>query len=245
MRGALVAVLGLAWCGATLAADRIRIEIDGVDRPSPTTSARISRSRRYTQRDDLTDRRCAGSPTAPSTKRPMRCGRSATTSPTSAAARRVTTRTGSCACSSRPANRCGSHVVDIVITGRVRDDTTLRSVIHNSSVKPGAAARAPALREPQARAAAQRAGARLPRREARRGASSSSTREAQTADVHIALATGGRYQFGRDPDRAERDQRPAAAGYRALRRGRARIRRSSSATRSSRSRTATTSRPSR
>ena len=29
MRGALVALLGLAWCGATLAADRIRIEIEG------------------------------------------------------------------------------------------------------------------------------------------------------------------------------------------------------------------------
>ena len=218
MRGALVAVLGLAWCGATLAADRIRIEIEGVDRAIAANVRTYLTLGRYVQRDDLTDpqvRRLADRAVDEATDALRPYGYYAPS------VRSRTTRDDEnwiVRLFIVPGEPVRFQVVDIAITGQGEDDTTLRSVIHNSTVKPGARLEHTAyerLKLELLRSAQERGylDAKLERHEL------IVDPEAQTADVHVALTTGGRYQFGRDPDRAERDQRPAVRGLPALRRG--------------------------
>jgi translocation and assembly module TamA len=96
----------------------------------------------------------------------------------------------------RPRRTGAIGVVDIAITGPGETDTTLRSVIHNSTVKPGTRLEHTAyerLKLELLRSAQERGylDANLERHELLVDP------EARTADVHVALATGGRYQFGK------------------------------------------------
>ena len=195
MRGALVAVLGLAWCGATLAADRIRIEIEGVDRAIAANVRTYLTLGRYVQRDDLTDpqvRRLADRAVDEATDALRPYGYYAPS------VRSRTTRDDEnwiVRLFIVPGEPVRFHVVDIAITGQGEDDTTLRSVIHNSTVKPGARLEHTAyerLKLELLRSAQERGyvDAKLERHEL------IVDPEAQTADVHVALTTGGRYQFG-------------------------------------------------
>lgn len=195
MRGALVALLGLAWCGATLAADRIRIEIEGVDRAIAANVRTYLTLGRYVQRDDLTDpqvRRLADRAVDEATDALRPYGYYAPS------VRSRTTRDDGdwiVRLFIVPGEPVRLQVVDIAISGQGKDDTTLRSVIHNSTVKPGARLEHTAyerLKLELLRGAQERGyvDAKLERHEL------IVDPEAQTADVHVALTTGGRYQFG-------------------------------------------------
>ena len=196
MRGALVAVLGLAWCGATLAADRIRIEIEGVDRAVAANVRTYLTLGRYVQRDDLTDpqvRRLADRAVDEATDAMRPFGYYAPS------VRSRTTRDDEnwiVRLFIVPGEPVLFQVVDVAISGPGDADTTLRSVIHNSTIKPGARLEHPAyerLKLELLRSAQERGylDAKLDRHEL------IVDPQTRTADVHVALATGGRYQFGK------------------------------------------------
>jgi translocation and assembly module TamA len=195
VRGAFVALLALAWCGVTPAADRIRIEIDGVERPIADNIRAFLTLGRYVRRDDLTDpqvRRLADRAVDEATDAMRPFGYYAPS------VRSRTTRDDEnwiVRLFVVPGEPVRFQVVDVAITGPGDADTTLRSVIHNSTVKPGARLE---------HAAYERLKLELLRSAQERGYLDASLErhellvdpEARTADVHVALATGGRYQFG-------------------------------------------------
>lgn len=196
VRGVLVALLALAWCNAVPAADRIRIEIEGVDRPIADNVRSYLTLGRYVQRPDLTDpqvRRLADRAVDEATDALRPFGYYAPS------VRSRTTRDDEnwiVRLFIVPGEPVRLRTVDIAVTGPGEDDTTLKSVIHNSTVKPGARLE---------HAAYERLKLDLLRSAQERGyLDSGLTRhelvvdpEALTADVRVALATGGRYQFGR------------------------------------------------
>jgi len=195
VRGAFIALLALAWCGVTPAADRIRVEIDGVDRPIADNIRAFLTLGRYLRRDDLTDaqvRRLADRAVDEATDALRPFGYYAPS------VRSRTTRDDEnwiVRLFVVPGEPVRFQVVDVAITGPGDADTTLRSVIHNSTVKPGARLEHAAyerLKLELLRSAQERGylDANLDRHEL------IVDPEARTADVHLALATGGRYQFG-------------------------------------------------
>ena len=196
VRGAFVALLTLAWCGVTLAADRIRIEIEGVERPIADNIRSYLTLSRYLQRDDLNDpqvRRLADRAVDEATDamRPFGYYAPAVRSRTTRDEENWIVRLFIV-----PGEPVRLGVVDIAITGPGETDTTLRSVIHNSTVKPGVRLEHTAyerLKLELLRSAQERGylDANLERHELLVDP------EARTADVHVALATGGRYQFGK------------------------------------------------
>ena len=196
VRGAFVALLTLAWCGVTLAADRIRIEIEGVERPIADNIRSYLTLSRYLQRDDLNDpqvRRLADRAVDEATDAMRPFGFYAPS------VRSRTTRDDEnwiVRLFIVPGEPVRLGVVDIAITGPGETDTTLRSVIHNSTVKPGVRLEHTAyerLKLELLRSAQERGylDANLERHELLVDP------EARTADIHVALATGGRYQFGK------------------------------------------------
>ena len=195
VRGAFIALLALAWCGVTPAADRIRVEIDGVDRPIADNIRAFLTLGRYLRRDDLTDaqvRRLADRAVDEATDALRPFGYYAPS------VRSRTTRDDEnwiVRLFVVPGEPVRFQVVDVAITGPGDADTTLRSVIHNSTVKPGARLEHAAyerLKLELLRSAQERGylDANLDRHEL------IVDPEGRTADVHLALATGGRYQFG-------------------------------------------------
>jgi translocation and assembly module TamA len=196
VRGGFVALLALAWCGVTLAADRIRIEIEGVERPIADNVRSYLTLSRYLQRDDLTDpqvRRLADRAVDEATDamRPFGYYAPSVRSRTTRDEENWIVRLFIV-----PGEPVRLGVVDIAITGPGETDTTLRSVIHNSTVKPGVRLEHTAyerLKLELLRSAQERGylDANLERHELLVDP------EARTADVHVALATGGRYQVGK------------------------------------------------
>ena len=195
VRGTLVALLMFAWCGVVSAADRIRIEIEGVDRTMADNVRSYLTLSRYVRRSDLTDpqvRRLADRAVDEATDALRPYGyyapsvRSRTTRDDENWIVRLFIALG------EPVR---FKVVDIAVTGAGEDDTTIRSVIHNSTVKPGARLEHTAY---------ERLKLELLRNAQERGYLDSRLErhelivdpETRTADVHIALTTGGRYQFG-------------------------------------------------
>ena len=196
VRGALVALLVFVWCGVASAADRIRIEIEGVNRPMADNVRSYLTLSRYVQRSDLTDpqvRRLADRAVDEATDALRPYGyyapsvRSRTTREDENWIVRLFIVLG------EPVR---FKVVDVSLSGPGEDDTTLRSVIHNSTVKPGARLEHTAY---------ERLKLELLRNAQERGYLDSKLErhelivdpETRTADVYVALATGGRYQFGK------------------------------------------------
>jgi translocation and assembly module TamA len=196
VRAVLVALFALTWCAVAPAADRIRIEIEGVDRTIADNVRAYLTLGRYVQRTDLTDpqvRRLADRAVDEATDALRPYGYYAP------AVRSRTTRDDEnwiVRLFIVPGEPVRFRTVDIAITGPGEDDTTLESVIHNSTVKPGTHLEHPAyerLKLDLMRSAQERGylDASLKRHEL------SVDPEARTADVALALETGGRYQFGR------------------------------------------------
>ena len=195
VRGIIGALFALAWCAAAPAADRIRIEIDGVDRAMADNVRGYLTLGRYAQRDDLTDtqvRRLADRAVDEATDALRPFGYYAPT------VRSRTTRDDAnwiVRLRIEPGEPVRLGAVEIVITGPGEDDKTLRSVIYSSAVQPGAKLEHAAyerLKRDLLRTAQERGylDATLARHEL------VVDPEHRAADVRVALETGGRYQFG-------------------------------------------------
>ncbi|HEX9771960.1 MAG TPA: BamA/TamA family outer membrane protein [Steroidobacteraceae bacterium] len=195
VRAVLIAVLSLGWIGPGEAADRIRIEIDGVERHIADNVRSYLALGRYLQRDDLTDpqvRRLADRAVDEATDalRPFGYYEPVVKSRTTRddenwIVRLVIT----------PGEPVRLTEVDVRVTGPGADDTTLRSVIHNSSLKPGVRLEHPAyerLKTELLRGALERGylDAKFTRREL------IVDPKTRTAAAHVVLDTGGRYYFG-------------------------------------------------
>ncbi len=193
---ALVAVLSLAVPGAALAADRIRIEIEGVDKAIAANVRSYLTLGRYLQREDLTDpqvRRLADRAVDEATDalRPFGYYEPAVRSRTTRDDENWIVRLFI-----TPGEPVRFTVVDVRVTGPGADDTTLRSTIHNSTVKTGARLE---------HAAYERLKLELLRGAQERGYLDASLKrrelivdpEGRTAEAHVTLETGGRYQFGK------------------------------------------------
>jgi translocation and assembly module TamA len=193
--GWLAAALLLA-AGSVSAADRIRIEIDGVERPIADNIRSYLSLTRYLQRPDLTDdqvRRLADRAVDETTDALRPFGyyepvvRSRTTRDDENWIVRLRVTLGEPV---RLAN------VDVAIEGDGSEDAVLRNVIGASSVKQGEQLNHPAyesLKTSLLRTAQERGylDAQLTRRELVVDPAN------RRADVHLALATGSRYRFGR------------------------------------------------
>jgi translocation and assembly module TamA len=196
VRGLLIGLLAFAWSGTVPAADRIRIEIEGVDRQIADNVRSYLTLGRYLQRSDLTDpqvRRLADRAVDEATDALRPFGyyeptvRSRTTRDDENWIVRLFV---------TPGEPVRLREVDVQLTGPGTDDTTLRSVIHNSGIKPGARLE---------HAAYERLKLELLRNSQERGYLDAALErhellvdpQARTADVHIRLQTGGRYQFGK------------------------------------------------
>ena len=196
VRAVLVALLALSWCGVAAAADRIRIEIEGVERTIADNVRAYLTLGRYVQRTDLTDpqvRRLADRAVDEATDalRPFGYYEPSVRSRTTRDDENWIVRLFIV-----PGEPVLFRTVDVAITGPGEDDTSLRSVIHNSSAKPGARLEHPAyerLKLDLMRSAQERGylDASLKRHEL------TVDPQARTADVALELETGGRYQFGR------------------------------------------------
>jgi translocation and assembly module TamA len=195
-RAALVAVLSLAVPGAAMAADRIRIEIEGVDKAIAANVRSYLTLGRYLQREDLTDpqvRRLADRAVDEATDalRPFGYYEPAVRSRTTRDDENWIVRLFI-----TPGEPVRFTTVDVRVTGPGADDTTLRSTIHNSTVKPGARLE---------HAAYERLKLELLRGAQERGYLDASFKrrelivdpQARTAEAHVTLETGGRYQFGK------------------------------------------------
>jgi translocation and assembly module TamA len=196
VRAACIGLLALAWCTATPAADRIRVEIEGVERAVADNVRAYLTLGRYLQRDDLTDpqvRRLADRAVDEATDALRPFGYYAPS------VRSRTTRDDEnwiVRLFIVPGEPVRYGTVDIVISGAGEEDTTLRSVIHDTPVRPGARLEHQAY---------ERLKLDLMRSAQERGfLDASLTRhelvvdpDARTADVRVSLETGGRYQFGR------------------------------------------------
>jgi translocation and assembly module TamA len=194
-RAVLIGVLSLGWIGPGEAADRIRIEIDGVERYIADNVRSYLALGRYLQRDDLTDpqvRRLADRAVDEATDalRPFGYYEPVVKSRTTRddenwIVRLVIT----------PGEPVRLTEVDVRVTGPGADDTTLRSVIHNSSLKPGVRLEHPAyerLKTELLRGALERGylDAKFARREL------IVDPKTRTAAAHVELDTGERYYFG-------------------------------------------------
>jgi translocation and assembly module TamA len=196
VRGLLTGLLALAWSGTVAAADRIRIEIEGVDRAIADNIRSYLTLGRYLQRSDLTDpqvRRLADRAVDEATDALRPFGyyeptvRSRTTRDDENWIVRLFV---------TPGEPVRVREVDVQLIGPGTDDTTLRSVIHSSGIKPGARLE---------HAAYERLKLELLRNSQERGYLDAALErhellvdpQARTADVHIRLQTGGRYQFGK------------------------------------------------
>jgi translocation and assembly module TamA len=195
VRAVLIGVLSLGWIGPGEAADRIRIEIDGVERNIADNVRSYLALGRYLQRDDLTDpqvRRLADRAVDEATDalRPFGYYEPVVKSRTTRddenwIVRLVIT----------PGEPVRLTEVDVRVTGPGADDTTLRSVIHNSSLKPGVRLEHPAyerLKTELLRGALERGylDAKFARREL------IVDPKTRTAAAHVELDTGERYYFG-------------------------------------------------
>ena len=186
-------------------------------------------------------RRCGDSPTAPWTKPRMRCGPSATTRRRSAAARAGTTPSGMCGSRSTRDEPVLLQTVDVDIVGAGEADRTLRQVIARQRPAGGRAARSHGLRSAESRADAHGARPRLPRCDAdapRADRRSVEPDRRRPADARHRRALRVRCAG----DRAARDRRRAAATASCGSPRASPTRPTSSTARSSRSRTAITSR---
>src|SRR5688572_20108847 len=190
------ALLALAAPAPTHAADRIRVEIDGVERPiADNVRAYLSLSR-YTQREDLTDsqvRRLADRAVDETTDALRPFGyyepnvRSRTTRDDENWIVRLRVALG------EPVRTAD---VDIVLQGEGGEDRPLRKVLEQSEVKEGARLDHPAyetLKTSLLRTAQERGylDAQITRRELVVDPSN------RRADVHLTLNTGARYRFGK------------------------------------------------
>jgi translocation and assembly module TamA len=194
VRGCLAAVLLLA-AGSVGAADRIRIEIDGVDKPIADNIRSYLSLTRYLQRQDLTDdqvRRLADRAVDEATDALRPFGyyepvvRSRTTRDEPNWIVRLKVSLG------EPVKLAN---VDVAIEGDGSEDRVLLDVVGASSVKPGAQLSHPAyesLKTSLLRTAQERGylDSQLTRRELVVDPAN------RRADVHIALVTGSRYRFG-------------------------------------------------
>ena len=131
----------------------------------------------------------------------MRCGRTATTRPSSAAAPRATTRTGSSACSSAGRTGAVPQVVDIAITAQGEEDRpcALGQPLSRSSPAPGSTTRLRALKARVLRSAQERGyvDAKLERHESssstpRRGPPTSTSRSSPAAGTSSARSRSSR-----------------------------------------------------
>jgi translocation and assembly module TamA len=196
VRGLLIGLLALAWSGTVPAADRIRIEIEGVDRAIADNVRSYLTLGRYLQRSDLTDpqvRRLADRAVDEATDalRPFGYYEAAVRSRTTRDDENWIVRLFV-----TPGEPVRYSEVDVQLTGPGKEDTTLRSVIHNSGIKPGSRLE---------HAAYERLKLELLRNSQERGYLDASLErhellvdpQARTADVHLRLETGGRYQFGK------------------------------------------------
>jgi translocation and assembly module TamA len=193
---AVILLIALAVAPAVLAADRIRIEVDGVERAIADNVRAFLSLSRYTQRDDLTDaqvRRLADRAVDEATDalRPFGYYEPSVRSRTTRDDENWIVRLRI-----EPGEPVRLDQVDVVIDGEGQSDHALRSVVAESPVHPGARldhAEYEALKTSLLRIAQERGylDVKLRRRElivdpARR-----------SADVHLAVETGGRYKFGR------------------------------------------------
>ncbi len=196
VRGLPVALLALVWTAAVPAADRIRIEIEGVDRPIADNVRSYLTLGRYLQRSDLTDaqvRRLADRAVDEATDalRPFGYYEATVRSRTSRDDENWIVRLFV-----TPGEPVRYREVDVQLSGPGAEDTTLRSVIYNSGIKPGVRLEHPAY---------ERLKLELLRNSQERGYLDASLQrhellvdpQARTADVHVRLETGGRYQFGK------------------------------------------------
>ena len=177
------------------AADRIRIEIDGVDKPIAENIRAYLSLTRYTQRDDLTDsqvRRLADRAVDETTDALRPFGyyepnvRSRTTRDDENWIVRLKVALG------EPVRL---ETVDIVLDGDGRNDRPLQTVISDSGLRQGARLDHPSyenLKAALSRTAQERGylDAKLTRRELVVDPAN------RRAEVHIALDTGARYHFG-------------------------------------------------
>jgi translocation and assembly module TamA len=178
------------------AADRIRIEVDGVDRQIADNVRSYLSLARYTQREDLTDaqvRRLADRAVDETTDALRPFGyyepnvRSRTTRDDEnwIVRLRIT-----------PGEPVRVAAVDIVVQGDGSEDRPLLQVIEDSSVREGARLEHPAyegLKTSLLRTAQERGylDAQITRRELVVDPAN------RRADVHLTLETGGRYRFGK------------------------------------------------
>jgi translocation and assembly module TamA len=196
VRGLLIGLFALAWSGTVPAADRIRIEIEGVDRAIADNIRSYLTLGRYLQRSDLTDpqvRRLADRAVDEATDalRPFGYYEPSVRSRTTRDDENWIVRLFV-----TPGEPVRLREVDIQLTGPGAEDTTLRSVIHNSGIKPGVRLE---------HAAYERLKLELLRNSQERGYLDASPErhellvdpQARTAEVHVRLETGGRYQFGK------------------------------------------------
>jgi len=195
VRAVLIAVLSLGWIGPGEAADRIRIEIDGVERHIADNVRSYLALGRYLQRDDLTDpqvRRLADRAVDEATDalRPFGYYEPVVKSRTTRDDENWIVRLAI-----TPGEPVRLTEVDVRVTGSGADDTTLRSVIHNTSVKPGVRLEHSAyerLKTELLRGALERGylDAKFTRREL------IVDPKTRTAAAHVELDTGERYYFG-------------------------------------------------
>ena len=195
VRAVLIGVLSLGWIGPGEAADRIRIEIDGVERHIADNVRSYLALGRYLQRDDLTDpqvRRLADRAVDEATDalRPFGYYEPVVKSRTTRDDENWIVRLAI-----TPGEPVRLTEVDVRVTGSGADDTTLRSVIHNTSVKPGVRLEHSAyerLKTELLRGALERGylDAKFTRREL------IVDPKTRTAAAHVELDTGERYYFG-------------------------------------------------
>jgi len=196
VRGALVALLALPWCSAALAADRIRIEIDGVDKAIAQNIRQYLTLTRYLVREDLTDpqvRRLADRAVDEATDalRPFGYYAPSVKSRTTRDDENWIVRLFI-----TPGEPVRLRTVDVQVTGPGSADTTIASVVRDSAVKPGRRLE---------HAEYERLKLELMRNAQERGYLDATLErhelivdpDERTADVRLALTTGGRYQFGR------------------------------------------------
>ena len=194
-RVVLGAVLSLPAAHAG-AADRIRIEIDGVDGAMKDNVRSTLTLVRFAQRSDLTDpqvRRLADRAVDEATDalRPFGFYEPSVKSRTTRDDANWIVRLFI-----QPGEPVKFTIVDVRVLGAGAGDTTLRSVIHNSTVRTGARldhAAYDSLRLELHRSARERGylDAEFERREL------IVNPVERTAEVHLQLQTGGRYQFGK------------------------------------------------